>query len=157
MRSQPLILITDDDVGFQEIVGAKLKRSGFLVAEAHDGREGAEKAANLHPDLILMDINMPGENGTEAVLDIIANPETKNTKVVFLTSQTDPWPAFKTAAPKVAAELGAADFINKSEDLERVVEKVRKFLAAAKPGAAPAAPATLNPSAGGGSSSGGKP
>ncbi len=128
MRNQPLVLITDDDVGFQEIVGTKLKRSGFLVAEAHDGREAVEKATNLHPDLVLMDVNMPGENGTEATLDLIGNPETKDIKIVFLTSQADPWPAFKTAAPKVAAELGAADFINKSEDLDRIVEKVRGFL-----------------------------
>ena len=135
MRSQPLILITDDDVGFQEIVGTKLKRSGFLVAEAHDGTEAVEKAANLHPDLILMDINMPGENGTEAVLDLENNPETKDIKILFLTSQNDPWPAAKGGPKGLAREIGASDFINKSEDLERVVEKVREFLSATKPAA----------------------
>ncbi len=125
MRDAPLILIADDDAGFQEIVSTKLKRSGFLVAEAHDGKEAVEKTKNLKPDLILMDLNMPGESGTEAVLDIKKDPETKDVKIVFLTSQADPWPALKTDAPHVAHAIGAADFINKSEDRseERLVGK----------------------------------
>jgi CheY-like chemotaxis protein len=51
MRNIPLILVADDDVGFQEILATKLKRNGFLVAEAHDGAETVEKAKNLLPDL----------------------------------------------------------------------------------------------------------
>ena len=129
MHNPPVILVADDDAGFQEIVGTKLKRNGFLIAEAHDGAETVEKATNLHPDLILMDINMPGESGTEAVLDLMQNPETKNLKVVFLTSQADPWPAVKAETKKVAHELGATDFINKTEDLDVIVEKVKEYLA----------------------------
>ncbi len=132
MHNPPVILIADDDVGFQEIIGTKLKRNGFLVAEAHDGAETVEKAANLRPDLILMDINMPGESGTEAVLDLMQNPETKNLKVVFLTNQADPWPALKTETKKVAHDLGATDFINKTEDLGDILEKVKGYLTVPK-------------------------
>jgi two-component system sensor histidine kinase/response regulator len=128
MHNPPVILVADDDVGFQEIVGTKLKRNGFLVAEAHDGAEAVEKAELLHPDLILMDINMPGESGTEAVLDLVQNTETKNVKVVFLTNQADPWPAVKGEVAKIAKELGATDFINKSDDLDEIAEKVKGFL-----------------------------
>ncbi|MEK7554977.1 MAG: response regulator [Patescibacteria group bacterium] len=128
MRSSPLILVVDDDPGFQEIISSKLKRSSFLVAEAHDGKEAVDKAVNLHPDLILMDINMPGENGTEAVLDLEANPETKDIKIVFLTSQENPWPAAKGGAEGLAKELGARKFINKSEDLDEIASKVKEIL-----------------------------
>ena len=128
MRNAPLILIADDELGFLEILGAKLKRNGFLIAEAHDGKEAVEKALNLKPELIVMDINMPNENGTEAVLDIVRNPETKNAKIIFFTSMKDPWPAFKKDSPQVAKELGAAEFLNKSEDLDKIVEKVKNLL-----------------------------
>ena len=130
MRSSPLILVADDDSGFQEIIAAKLKRSGFLLAEAHDGIEAVEKATNLHPDLILMDINMPGENGTEAVLDLEKNPETKDIKIAFLTSQSDPWPKAKGGAEGLAKEIGAKKFINKSEDLDEIADKVKELLKA---------------------------
>ncbi len=128
MRTAPLILVVDDDPGFQEIIASKLKRSGFLIAEAHDGLEAIDKAVNLHPDLILMDINMPGENGTEAVLDLVKNPETKDVKIAFLTSQADPWPAAKGGAEGLAKELGARQFINKSEDLDEIASKVKEIL-----------------------------
>ena len=128
MHTPPVILIADDDHGFQEIVGTKLKRNGFLIAEAHDGTEAVEKAGNLEPDLILMDINMPGENGTEAVLDVLKNPETKDIKIVFLTNQADPWPALKGETQKTAQELGAAGFMNKTEDIDIIIEKVKDLL-----------------------------
>jgi len=128
MRDSSLILIADDDQGFQEILGAKLKRNGFLVSEAHDGKQAVEKAANLHPDLIIMDINMPNESGTEAVLDVKNNPETKDIKIVFFTGAKDPWPAFKDKNPEGAKAVGADDFINKSEDLDKIMEKIKLFL-----------------------------
>ena len=128
MRDAPVILIADDDVGFQEIVATTLKRNGFLVAEAHDGKEAVEKAVNLKPDLIIMDLNMPGENGTEAILDIEQNPETKDMKIIFLTSETDPWPALKGEAKDVAKEIGAREFLNKADDLSKIVERVKELL-----------------------------
>jgi len=128
MRSTPLILIADDEPGFQEIIASKLKRNGFLIAEAHSGSEAVEKAANLRPDLILMDVNMPGENGTEAVLDLLKNPDTKDIKIVFLTTMNEPWPGVKSDVQKFAHEIGAAGYINKTEDLEIIAEKVRAAL-----------------------------
>lgn len=128
MRDAPVILIADDDVGFQEIVATAMKRNGFLVAEAHDGKEAVEKAENLKPDLILMDLNMPGENGTEAILDIEQNPETKNMKIIFLTSETNPWPDVKGEKEHVAKEIGAREYLSKSDDLSKIVDRVKEIL-----------------------------
>ncbi len=126
MRNSPLVLIVDDDAGFQEIIGTKLKRSGFLVAEAHDGKEAIDKAALLSPNLILM----PHENGTEAVMDILKNQDNnKNLKIIFLSSMNSPWPGLKEEdAVKVAKNLGASGYINKSEDLDKLIEKIKSFL-----------------------------
>lgn len=129
MHNPPLILIADDDVGYQEILSTKLKRSGYLVAEAHDGAEAVEKAELLTPDLILMDINMPKESGTEALLDLVKNPETRNLKIIFMTNMNAPWPAVKQEHDgSLAKDLGAADFINKAEDLDVIAQKVREVL-----------------------------
>ena len=128
MHKPPVILIADDDLGFQEIVGMKLKRTGFIVAEAHDGKEAVEKAVNLCPDLIVMDINMPNENGTEAVLDIKCNDATKDIKIVFFSSEEDPWPGLKGEKSHSAIDIGAKDFIRKNDDLDVMVEKIKLFL-----------------------------
>ena len=128
MRNSPLILITDDDLGFIEIISTKLKRNGFLVAEAHNGEEAVEKAKNLRPDLIVMDINMPNENGTEAALEIRRYPENKDVKIVFFTSLKDPWPGIKAENKDFAHELGAVEFIDKSEDIDIVAEKIKNQL-----------------------------
>ncbi len=130
MHTPPVILIADDSPDFRAILAEKLAASGFLVAEAADGAEAARKAVNLKPDLVIMDIMMPNENGTEAVLDIKRNFETKDIKIVFFTNLSDPWPGIKAKNPQVAKELGAADFITKSDDLDAMVAKVRQLLAA---------------------------
>jgi CheY-like chemotaxis protein len=129
MHNPPLILIVDDTPEFREILATKLKANGYWVAEAVNGAEGVERAASLQPDLILMDINMPNANGTEAVLDLKQDDETKNLRVIFLSSLKSPWPFIKSNRPDFAKELGAMDFIDKSEDLDKVLEKVRNTLA----------------------------
>ena len=129
MRNSKLVLLVDDDLGFQEIVATKLKRSGFLVAEAHDGKEAIEKCNILNPDLVLMDVNMPKENGTEAVMDLSKKKETP-LKVVFLTSMNNPWPGLEEGdALKVSQGLGAAGFLNKSEDIDILIDKIKGYLA----------------------------
>lgn len=128
MHNPPLILIADDSPDFQEIAGEKLKANGFVVAFANDGKQAVERAATLHPDLIIMDINMPNENGTEAVLDIVRNPATKDTKIVFFTNLADPWPAIKGKNEKLAEELGAAEFLKKDADLDQIVSDIKRIL-----------------------------
>lgn len=128
MQRPPLVLIADDEPEFRQIISAKLKQGGYWVAEAKDGKEAIEKAFTLHPDLIIMDINMPNENGTEAVLDMRNDPATKDTKIIFFSSLKDPWPGLKRDRPHVAQMIGAADFIDKSADLETNFKKIQELL-----------------------------
>ena len=128
MHNPPLVLIADDSEEFREIICTKLKQSGFWVAEAKDGKQAVERVESLHPDLIVMDIEMPNENGTEAVLDIKRHPEAKDTKIVFFTNLIDPWPALKGKNQELAKELGANQYIHKGEDLEVIVQKIKSIL-----------------------------
>ena len=128
MREKPLILVVDDEQDLREIMALKLGASGFEAIVAADAREAVASAKSAHPDLILMDIHMPGESGTDAALEIKQNPETKDIKVAFLSNLKDPWPQTVPARNDLAKSLGMEDFIDKTEDLDLTVVKVREIL-----------------------------
>ncbi|MDO8602006.1 MAG: response regulator [bacterium] len=130
MKTPPLILIADDDKDFQEILSAKLLAAGYQIAEANDGQEAIQKAKSLIPDLVIMDIQMPNVNGTEAVLELKHNEATKEVKIAFFTNLLYPWPGVKKENDKVAQELGAVTFLKKSDELDDIVKKVKEMLGA---------------------------
>jgi len=129
IREKQLVLVVDDEESFLEIITAKLSASGFDTAKAHNEEEAIKQAENLMPDMILMDIRMPGASGTDAALAIKQNPKTKGIKIAFLTSLTDPWPSVDANTLKITQELGMEDYIEKSEDLDMVTKKVKEILA----------------------------
>jgi DNA-binding NarL/FixJ family response regulator len=104
------VLVVDDQAPFRLAARSVLRRAeGFeLVGEAASGEEAVMMAAELHPELVLMDINMPGINGIEATRQIVAiAPET----VVFLCSTYQ-----LSDLPPDAITSGARAYVNK-EDL----------------------------------------
>ncbi len=121
--------MVDDEENFLEIVTSKLSASGFDTVGAHNEQEAMAQAERLMPDIILMDIRMPGASGTDAALAIKQNPKTAGIKIAFLTSLTDPWPSVGAATLNITKELGMEDYIEKSEDLDVIVKKVREILA----------------------------
>ena len=70
MADQPHILIIDDERQFIDIFSSKLSAAGFKVEAALSGAEGIEKARTMKPDLILLDVKMPGMSGAETLLKI---------------------------------------------------------------------------------------
>ncbi len=135
MKNPPLILIADDDSDFKEILSAKLLAAGYQIAEANDGAEAITKAKSLIPDLIIMDIQMPNVNGTEAVLELKHTPETKDVRIAFFSSLIYPWPGIKADNPEFAKELGAVTFMRKGDDLDSIVTTIKSMLAAPGPAA----------------------
>ena len=129
MREKPLILVVDDEHDLREIMSIKLGASGFDAIVAADAKEAVATARNTHPDLILMDINMPGESGTDAALEIKQDPGMKDFKIAFLSNVKDPWPTTTPDRNALAKSLGMEDFIDKTEDLDITVSKVREILA----------------------------
>lgn len=125
----PLILIIDDDPAFREIFSIKLSASGFRMETADSGEDGIKKAKSLKPDLILLDVKMPGLTGPDTLIKLKEDPETANIRVVFLTSLGDPWTEAQAINKRLSKEFGALGYIKKTEDLDTLVEKVRAFLA----------------------------
>ena len=128
MNQPPLILVVDDEADFREIFGTKLRAAGFRVETAEDGVRGIDKAKKTKPDLILMDLKMPGMNGAGAVMQLKSDPTTKDIKIVFLTNFGDPRTEMQEADRHFSKEIGAADYIKKSENLDDLVDRVRVFL-----------------------------
>lgn len=83
------VLAVDDDRLHCRMVRDILETVGYEVIEAVDGAEGLEKAASLHPDVILLDLMMPGIDGYEVCRVLKANPETLAIPVIFLTISPD--------------------------------------------------------------------
>jgi len=82
------ILIIDDDETMRRLFGSLLDKAGYEVLYAKDGVEGREIARRLHPDLILLDINMPGTDGYKTASSIKKEPSSPaaDIPIVFLTN-----------------------------------------------------------------------
>jgi twitching motility two-component system response regulator PilH len=101
-----------------------LEKGGFTTATAGDGQEGVRLAREMHPDLIFMDIVMPGMNGYQATRAIVNDPDTKRIPIVMVTSKghdTDRvW----------GLRQGAVDYLVKPVSPDVLVEKAQSTLAA---------------------------
>lgn len=123
MASKVLLLVVEDEEAIAQMYSDRFKMAGFDVDVAHEGEEAFNKMAAEHPNIVLMDILMPGLSGTEAVERAKANPATRNIPIVMLTNYAD------SIDLQNALKLGAADYIIKSESSpEQVVEKVQTIL-----------------------------
>ena len=112
-----------------EIITEKLSSIGFDVRTVTNGADAVKAATELMPDLVLMDIRMPGEmNGIDAAFKIKSTAETKDLKITFLSDSENPWPAIVGDRADVSKMFGMEDFIPKTEYLDVFVGKVKGFL-----------------------------
>ena len=120
----PLVLIVDDSPTEVHVLQQFLEKNGFETAAAENGADGIEKALELKPDLVLMDVVMPGKNGFQATRELSKHPETAGIPVVMVTTkdqETDRiW----------GMRQGAADYLTKPVNESTLVEKVRAVLGA---------------------------
>jgi len=127
MASKKHILIIDDDALIRRLFGGKLASAGFEVLYSRDGDEGREIARRLQPDLILLDIRMPGSDGYAVAQRLKEEPKTSSIPIIFLTNED-----FSAEAEKAVKELWVADYIHKSIDLKELVKRIKKVLASSK-------------------------
>jgi DNA-binding NarL/FixJ family response regulator len=114
------VLIVDDQAPFRAAARAVVEMTdGFdVVGEVETGEESIEAARSMHPDLVLMDVNLPGMNGLDATREILSSREDGRPVVVLVLSTHEA----EEYAPR-AEEAGAAGFIPKSEfSPERLVQ-----------------------------------
>lgn len=123
------ILIVDDLVTLRQSVRVMLERQGYSVEEASDGYEGLQKIAELRPDLVLLDLMMPGMNGAEVLKHIEADTKLQDTPIIVLTAVADTWQMRKYI------EMGAADYLLKPFTISTLLDRVRRALGEDEPGA----------------------
>ncbi len=117
-ETRPLILVVDDFPDNREMYADYFRFVGYRVAEAANGQEALDKAEDVVPDAIIMDLSLPGIDGWEATRRLKANPRTKHVPILAVTGHA------VTGHSKSAAEAGCDMFITKPclpETLERHV------------------------------------
>ena len=117
------ILIVEDDKFLRELMTRKLKNEGFDLQEAIDGEEGLKKLETYKPDIILLDLILPGLDGFETLERIKDNPQVSNIPVLILSNlgQRD--------EIEKGLKLGAVDFMVKAHFTpEEIVGKIKSIL-----------------------------
>ena len=85
--SNKLVLIADDEVHIREVISYKLQSAGLEVIMARDGNEALELAKSEHPDLMIVDYQMPGLNGLEVCLQLRQDPHIQRIPAIMLTAR----------------------------------------------------------------------
>ncbi|MBI2086673.1 MAG: response regulator [Candidatus Zambryskibacteria bacterium] len=116
------ILIADDEEAYRMLLANGLVDAGFLVLQAKDGNEALRLAKEEHPDIVLLDIKMPGRDGIE-ILDELYKELGDNVPIFMLTQMSD----MDTIA-KAASKHALGYFIKSEHPIEYMVEQVKKRL-----------------------------
>jgi len=120
------ILVVDDDPDIARFVEVNLRSAGYDVAVAGDGEEALNRAGELRPDLVLLDVMMPRIDGFEVAQRLRKNPQTANTSIIMLTAKA-------LSADKVTGlQSGADDYIIKPFDPIELLARVKGTLRRAK-------------------------
>jgi len=112
------ILIADDEPDILEIIQYNLQREGYEVITAKNGNEAIDLAKKYKPDLIILDIMMPGKNGIEVCNILRLQPAFNDTLIIFLTAMSDEGTEIK------GLETGADDYLTKPVSPKILVSKV---------------------------------
>lgn len=125
--TQKTILIVDDQPFFITMQQNMLQRQGYRVVSANNGADGLAQAKKHKPDIILLDVEMPGVDGIEVCRQVKEDAELKNTPVIILTATQDP--KLNERAFKAGAEIT----ILKSVPGERLLNMLRLSIEKARP------------------------
>jgi two-component system cell cycle response regulator DivK len=116
------ILLVEDNEASRDGLARHLKRKGYEVLVAIDGREGVAAARSGAPDLILMDMSLPVLDGWEATRQLKAAPETRHVPVIALTAHA------MSGDREKALGAGCDDYDTKPIDLQRLLAKIQALL-----------------------------
>lgn len=122
VREKPTILIVDDEAGVVDVMEAILANHGLSAESARDGVEGIEKAREISPDLVLLDISMPRMDGFETCRRLKGDSKTMAIPVVMFTSSKDRESRIN------ALKAGANDFLAKPVDGTELIVRVNNLL-----------------------------
>jgi two-component system alkaline phosphatase synthesis response regulator PhoP len=121
MEKQQKVLVVDDEQDILELLEYNLKKEGFEVKTATNGKEAVDLARTYLPQLILMDIMMPKMDGIEACRQIRQIPKLKETFIIFLTARSEEY------SEVAAFEGGASDYITKPIKPRALMSRISAF------------------------------
>ncbi|HTN21122.1 MAG TPA: response regulator transcription factor [Pelobium sp.] len=122
MTNKPKILIVDDEPDILELIEYNLKKEGYAVFTASNGKEAVQEARKCLPDLVILDIMMPKMDGIETCRVLRAMPEFKNTFMVFLTARSEEYSEI------AGFNVGADDYIAKPIKPRALVSRINAIL-----------------------------
>ena len=119
MAKASTILVVDDEPQIRRVMRATLTAEGYAIVEAQDGQEALEKFRSERPDLIILDMNMPGLDGVEACREIRSS---SNVPIIMLTVRS-------AEKDKVRAlDAGADDYVVKPFGIQELLARIRATL-----------------------------
>jgi two-component system alkaline phosphatase synthesis response regulator PhoP len=121
-KSKIKILLVDDEPDVLEVLSYNLSKIGYQIFTASDGSKAIDKAIEIKPQLIIMDVMMPNMDGIEACEIIRKNPEHNNTTIMFLTARGEDY------SQVAAFDAGADDYVTKPIKLKILMSKVKSLL-----------------------------
>jgi putative two-component system response regulator len=122
MRASPKVLVIDDHGPTRDGLRALLEQAGYTVSTASDGSDGLRVFKGDSPDLVLLDVKMPGISGVDVCAELKAHRDTCLTPVIMISAVGD------RDNQLAALKAGADDFLNKPVDLEELYARVRSLL-----------------------------
>lgn len=118
------ILLVEDNELNRDMLSRRLTRRGYAVVTAEDGEQGLALARSERPDLILMDMSLPGIDGWEATRRLRADPEIAGARVIALTAHA------MAGDRERAIEAGCDDYDTKPVEMDRLLLKITTLLGA---------------------------
>ena len=117
------ILIVEDEETLYKVIKEEFEEKGYKIKIAVDGASVMEKAKNFSPDIIILDIILPKEDGLQVLAELKADPVLKSIPVIMLSNLSE------AESIKKALTLGAVDYFVKTQySIYEIIEKVEKYI-----------------------------
>jgi len=121
-RSPATILVVEDDEASRDALSRRLERRGYRIVLAVDGHEAVSMGRSASPDLILMDLGLPGIDGCEAARQLKGDPSTAQIPIIVLSAHA------MTSHREMALAAGGDDFDTKPVRFQQLLEKIEALL-----------------------------
>jgi CheY-like chemotaxis protein len=122
LEAKTTVMVVEDNEPSREALSRRLMRRGYAIVAAADGQQAVDMARTVKPDLILMDLGLPGIDGWEATAQLKADATTRHIPIIVLSAHA------MTSDRTLALAAGGDDFDTKPVRFERLLDKIEALL-----------------------------